>query len=68
MSAEHWSLTVEVKGMLFEIECVRRPFREGVQVSIETPRGVVSFSEFGLGDSALLEKARSMISALYKEL
>ncbi len=61
MNAQRWNQVIEVNGQEFVVECVKRPFREGIEVRIETPQGVISFAELGLGDSALLEKARALI-------
>jgi hypothetical protein len=63
---EVWSKTFEVEGRTFEAVCMRRPFREGFEVHIDVDGEVLSFAELGFGDSALLEKARSMVESYLK--
>lgn len=64
MSAERWVRTIEVAGQSFEAECIRRPFREGIEVRIALPDGeVLSVAELGLGERALLEKAKALLEA-----
>lgn len=58
---EVWSKTFEVEGRTFEAVCMRRPFREGFEVHVDVDGEVLTFAELGFGDSALLEKARSMV-------
>ena len=40
---------------------MRRPFREGLEVHVDVDGAVLTFAEFGYGDTALLEKARAMV-------
>ncbi len=62
MSAERWVRTIEVAGQDFEAECIRRPFREGIEVRIALPDGeVLSVAELGLGERALIEKAKALL-------
>jgi hypothetical protein len=62
MSAERWVHTFEVAGQSFQAECIRRPFREGIEVRIALPGGeVLSVAELGLGERALLEKAKALL-------
>jgi hypothetical protein len=56
-----WSQTIELDGMKFEAEFIQRPFREGIEVRIKTSQGIVRIAELGLGERALVEKARSLI-------
>jgi hypothetical protein len=63
---EVWSKTFEVEGRTFEAVCMRRPFREGFEVHIDVDGEVLTFAEFGFGDSALLEKARAMVESYLK--
>lgn len=61
MTDETWTKTFEVNGRTFEALFIRRPFREGLEVRIEVDGEVLSVAEFGFGEIALLEKARSMV-------
>jgi hypothetical protein len=62
MTEERRIRVIEVAGRHFEAECIRRPFREGLEVRIELPGGeVLSVAELGLGEAALIEKARALI-------
>ena len=67
MAEDHWTTEIEVNGQTFLMECIRRPFREGVEVRIQTPHGLVSFADFGLGNSALAQKAQSVLRAMIKD-
>ena len=58
---EVWTKSFEVLGRTFEAVCMRRPFREGFEVRIEVDGEVLTFAELGYGDTALLEKARSVV-------
>ncbi len=61
MTDGEWSQTIELDGMKFEAEFIQRPFREGIEVRIKTSQGIVRIAELGLGERALVEKARSLI-------
>ena len=63
MSEERWSREIEVQGKSYSAIFVKRPFREGIEVRIDTPWGLLSLAELGLGEHALLEKARALIEA-----
>jgi hypothetical protein len=58
---EVWTKSFEVKGRTFQAVCMRRPFREGLEVHVDVDGAVLTFAEFGYGDTALLEKARAMV-------
>lgn len=58
---EVWTKSFEVEGRRFQAVCMRRPFREGFEVHVEVDGDVLTFAEFGYGDTALLEKARAMV-------
>jgi hypothetical protein len=58
---EVWTKSFEVEGRTFNAVCMRRPFREGFEVHIEVDGEILTFAEFGYGDTALLEKARAMV-------
>lgn len=60
---EVWTKSFEAVGRTFEAVCMRRPFREGLEVRVEVDGETLVFAEFGYGDTALLEKARSMVEA-----
>lgn len=60
---EVWTKSFEVQGRTFYAVCMRRPFREGLEVHVEVDGEVLTFAEFGYGDTALLEKARAMVEA-----
>jgi hypothetical protein len=63
MADERWVRIIEVSGQTFEAECIRRPFREGIQVRISLPNGgSLSVAELGLGEMALLEKAKALLA------
>jgi hypothetical protein len=53
--------TISVDGLVFRAHLVKRPFREGVEVRIETSQGVVTLAELGLGERAMLERAAALI-------
>lgn len=53
--------TIVVDGVEFKAHLVKRPFREGVEVRIETSEGVITLAELGLGDRAMLERAAALI-------
>ena len=61
MAEESWTRCIEVRGQSFTLVFLRRPFREGLEVRIETPWGIVSVAELGLGEQALIERARSIL-------
>jgi hypothetical protein len=61
VTEQEWERIIEVNGMRFEAQFVQRPFREGIEVRINTLNGIVTVAELGLGEQALLEKARSVI-------
>ncbi len=63
MSDECWTREIEVQGRSYLATFIKRPFREGIEVRIDTPWGVISIAELGLGEQALVEKARSLIEA-----
>ncbi len=63
MTDERWFRDIEVQGKIFRATFIKRPFREGVEVRIEAPWGVISVAELGLGEQALLEKAQALIEA-----
>ncbi len=58
---EVWTKSFEVAGRVFQAVCMRRPFREGFEVHIEVDGELLTFAELGYGDTALLEKARSVV-------
>jgi hypothetical protein len=58
-----WVREIEVEGKIYTATFIKRPFREGIEVRIETPWGVISVAELGLGEQALLEKAQALIEA-----
>jgi len=63
---EVWTKSFEVQGRTFHAVCMRRPFREGFEVHVEVDGDVLTFAEFGYGDTALLEKARAMVEKYLK--
>ena len=64
---EVWSKTFEVDGREFEAVFMRRPFREGLEVRIEVDGEVLSIAEFGFGETALLEQAKTMVADHLKQ-
>jgi hypothetical protein len=60
---EVWTKSFEAAGRTFEAVCMRRPFREGFEVHVDVDGEILVFAELGYGDTALLEKARSMVEA-----
>lgn len=61
MTDDRWYREIEVKGTIYRANFIKRPFREGFEVRIETPWGIISVAELGLGEQALLEKAQALI-------
>jgi hypothetical protein len=64
--AESWTRTVTVGGEDFEVRFLRRPFREGLQVTIVVHGKEISLGELGLGEQALLEAARVRIESILR--
>jgi len=63
VAEESWKRSIDVQGVPFTLIFLRRPFREGLEVRIETPWGLVSVPELGLGEQALLERARALLES-----
>lgn len=64
---EVWTKTFEVDGREFEAVFIRRPFREGLEVRIDVDGEQLSVAEFGYGEMALLEKARTIVAEHLKK-
>ncbi len=58
---ESWTREVEVCGESFELRFYRRPFREGLEVRVTVHGTEISLGELGLGELALLERAKARI-------
>jgi hypothetical protein len=58
---EVWSRSFEVEGRMFEAVFSRRPFREGLEVTIEVDGKTLRLAEFGFGETAMLEKAKAAV-------
>ena len=58
---EVWTKKVEVQGREFEIVCMRRPFREGLEVHVDVDGTTLTIAELGYGESALMERIRAAI-------
>ena len=58
---ESWTREVEVCGERFELRFYRRPFREGLEVRVTVRGTEISLAELGLGELALLERAKTRI-------
>jgi hypothetical protein len=58
---EKWTEQFEHRGTTYSAEFVRRPFREGLEVSVLVGEDILKIAELGLGSNALVEKLRSMI-------
>lgn len=56
-----WDRELEVEGKFYTAVFFRRPFREGLEVYVECEGTTLSVPELGLGEAALLEKARELI-------
>lgn len=67
MAEERWFRQIEVNGVEYRAEFVRRPFREGLEVRVELPDETITIAELGLGELALLERARSLINEKIKK-
>jgi hypothetical protein len=61
MNTGSWPQQVEVEGTLYRVDIIRRPFREGLEARILIGDKVITIAELGLGEYALLEKARAAI-------
>ena len=48
-------------GERFELHFYRRPFREGLEVRVIVHGTEISLAELGLGELALLERAKARI-------
>jgi hypothetical protein len=61
MEADEWDREIEVEGRVYRVTFIKRPFREGLEVRVETSEGLISVAELGLGEQALLEKVKSLL-------
>jgi hypothetical protein len=61
MSADRWRHQIEIEGETYELEFIKRPFREGLEVRVETRFGAISVAELGLGELALIERVKAEI-------
>jgi hypothetical protein len=61
MEASEWVREIEVEGRTYRAIFIKRPFREGIEVHVEGPDGLLRIAEMGLGEKALLEKVRSLL-------
>jgi len=61
---ESWTRTITVDGEAFEVRFFRRPFREGLEVTVDVHGTELRLSELGLGEIALLELATTRIREL----
>ena len=55
MSEEEYSKDFEVDGVPYTAYFVRRPFREGIEISVEVDGEVITLAEFGFGEKSALE-------------
>lgn len=63
-SGEEWTAEFEVDGTSYTAMFFRRPFREGIEVSVEAHGEVITISEFGFGEQALIEALKGRIQVL----
>ncbi len=56
--AELTSARFRHKGQWYQAHFTKRPFREGLEVAVNTPKGMLRISELGLGRRASIVKLK----------
>lgn len=64
MSEEEWTVRFEVDGQPYDAHFVRRPFREGLEVSVEVGDATITLAELGYGEAAILQALEERIRKL----
>ncbi len=60
---ERYRKKLKFEGVMYEAEFVKRPFREGLEVSVNLPCGkVLRIAELGLGEQELIERICQEVS------
>ena len=59
--SREWEEVLDHRGVRYLLHYRRRPFREGLEVTVIIGGETVKLAEFGFGEEALLEKVRSEI-------
>ena len=57
--SETWSEEIQHKGEIYQAQFTQRPFREGLEVIVNTAKGPLRISELGLGREAVLSKIKA---------
>ena len=58
---ERYSKRFSYRGQRYTARFYRRPFREGLEVSIQIGSKTIRVGELGLGEKALIEKLKAEI-------
>ena len=61
---EKWTEDFEHRGVTYQAQFIRRPFREGLEVTVLVGDKTLRIAELGLGTNALISKLRSRIDEL----
>ncbi|WKZ56639.1 MAG: hypothetical protein QY326_07880 [Bdellovibrionota bacterium] len=63
---ESWQKHFQHRGVTYCAEFVKRPFREGIEVSVEVDGTVIRFAELGLGEQALIHRLKFEIDSFLR--
>lgn len=64
---ESWHRNFQHRGVTYCAEFVKRPFREGIEVSVEIDGSVIRIAELGLGEQALLHRLKFEIDSVLRK-
>ena len=67
IDAESDTHSFEYRGEIVELELVRRPFREGIEVRFYFNNQLITLPEFGYGLVSIEERVRAEIDRLHDE-
>jgi hypothetical protein len=65
--AERWTKKIKLGNETFVATFTRRPFREGLQASVDVHGTRVELGELGLGEQALIERLTAEIERIRKK-
>jgi hypothetical protein len=58
---DKWTEDFEHRGVTYQAQFTRRPFREGLEVSVVVGEETLKIAELGLGTNAVISKLRARI-------
>lgn len=64
---KQWTKRFQYKGVRYSALFTQRPFREGLEVSLELDGTTISVAELGLGQKALIECLKHEIDRHFGE-